>query len=166
MLKLRTWFKATGIVHWTTLPVVSAEKYLGLWFTADLSFTKQLRSSLSKGTALLNAVSPLLRDGRISARAKLDLIRMHLLPVVTYASEVWVPSSLAEKDIVRRLDGLLARTLKLAFKPSACGYGARKLLLWHLHRALLPEVLHHDCKMPSFTDSQSCALLRLSLIHI
>ena len=71
---------------------------------------------------------------------------MHLLPVLTYASEVWVPSSLAEKDLVRRLDGLLARALKLAFKPSACGYGARKLPLWHryLHRALLQEVLQHD----------------------
>ena len=68
---------ASPVCYWgdALLPVVLAEKYLGLWFTADLSFTKQLGSSLSKGTALLNAVSPLLRDGRISARAKLDLIR-------------------------------------------------------------------------------------------
>jgi hypothetical protein len=145
------------------LPDTEEEKYLGVWLTQDQSMTKHLRSVLSKGAAVLYAVRPLLHSSKLCLSVKLDILRSHVLPVMTYACESWTASSKPELALVAKIDTLLMTALKTALTPSFCkrhvtGTGLYK---WEYMRAVKLQVAKHDCSMPSFSDEQDSAKLRM-----
>jgi hypothetical protein len=68
----------------TKLPERQSVKYLGIWFTADCTWTLQASEALAKGRRAFYKWRPIFEHPRLHVSVKLEALRSYLLPVVTY----------------------------------------------------------------------------------
>ena len=75
------------------LKVVKKYKYLGIWFTSDLSWHEHVRVVLSKVARKTKALGTLFANHRVPARAKALVWLASARPNLEYGSEVWEPTA-------------------------------------------------------------------------
>ena len=82
------------------LEIVSTEKDLGVYFTDNLTWNKQVNEQCTKASRLLGYVrrnTRLVKSNTVRRLAYLTLVRSHL----GYATQVWSPQSI---DLIRKLE--------------------------------------------------------------
>ena len=72
--------------------MVGKYKYLGIWFTSDLSWHEHISVVLSKVASKTRALSKLFSNKRVPARAKVLVWLASARPNLEYGSEVWTPT--------------------------------------------------------------------------
>jgi hypothetical protein len=73
------------------LPVRRSVKYLGIWFNDDCTWTLQATEAQAKGRRAMYKWRPVFEHPHLHVSVELEALRTYLLPVVTYAMEVWAP---------------------------------------------------------------------------
>jgi hypothetical protein len=71
------------------LPVVHKYKYLGVWFTSDLTWTLHHGETLRKVTGRSNTLHTFLANNRILVRAKTMVWLAQARPLLEYGGETW-----------------------------------------------------------------------------
>jgi hypothetical protein len=77
----------------TRLKTVSTYKYLGIWFSHDLSWSTHVQVTLDKARKKTAALSSYFRNSRVPASAKTMVWLSYVRPVLEYGCEVWVPKA-------------------------------------------------------------------------
>ena len=96
--------------------VVQKYKYLGLWFTHDLSWSAHVAATLNKSRKKTQSLSTMMRNKRIPVRAKLLVWLSYVRPTLEYGAEVWTPSPKESRRIESTQTQAGARILKLNTK--------------------------------------------------
>ena len=102
-------------VDGTLIPPTDSMKILGLIFSSDLSWTKNVNKSINSANSLLYAFRYLNR--KVTRKQFCNLIQAHFVSRLSYASQVW--SGNLTYSARKRLDGCfykMIRLLKFDFK--------------------------------------------------
>ena len=110
----------------TPLKVVNKYKYLGIWFTSDLSWHEHIRVVLAKVAGKTKALGTLFANHRVPSRAKALVWLASARPNLEYGSEVWEPT-LAE---AKKLESAQTQAGNLMFSTNSKtnGHAVRALL--------------------------------------
>jgi hypothetical protein len=95
------------------LKVVRKYKYLGIWFTEDLSWREHIKVVLAKVEKRTQGLGKVLRNKFIPVRAKALVWLAHVRPLLEYGAEVWHPNDKQYKSLAAKLHNACRLTLRL-----------------------------------------------------
>ena len=124
-----------------TLPFETKTKNLGVHITQDLTWSDHIKRVKSQGWHKLKQYKQMLSNPKIHLRAKLQTTRTKLLPSLTYAMEVWTPTTDKEWTQLNELTAIIDRALILA----VAGYKGNN---WHARRCFKMPVLRALLRIP------------------
>ena len=110
----------------TRLKVVKAYKYLGIWFTDDLSWREHVRVTLAKASKKSASLGQFFGNSRVPARAKTLVWLSFVRPVLEYGSEVWTPTAREKLQLEAIQTNAGVKIFKLNKKTS--GFAVRALM--------------------------------------
>ena len=110
----------------TPLKVVNKYKYLGIWFTSDLSWHEHIHVVLAKVAGKTKALGTLFANHSVPGRTKALVWLANARPNLEYGSEVWEPT-LAE---AKKLESAQIQAGNLMFSTNSKtnGHAVRALL--------------------------------------
>ena len=146
-------WRGTDIEHQET------ESLLGITITPTLSWLPQIARALRNGKFALHNWRPLLRSATLSVDLKLQMIKTHIVPAMSYGLSVWFPCTATERKEFHKLTTVLTDALKECLGAS----WARRQ--GHLTRGMKGDVLLADFGLPSMQTESEAAHLRFYYKH-
>ena len=139
----------------TPLPVTQTEKYLGVRVSSEGTWAAHLQAKLGAGRQALAAWRPVFRNRRITCRAKLAVLRTHILPTIAYGLEVITPAGPGDQAALADLTGFVHKCLDEV-------YGIVGRRAWRLRRCVHRDVLYLDSACMTVLDSLQAAHVRFA----
>ena len=111
-LKQDTEVQHTFTCRESELKQVKEYKYLGIYFTHNLSWGRHIEEAIAKATKRTDMMRGLLCNSRVSTNAKFLVWKAYVRPLLDYGGEVWEPT----QDQARKLEAVQTRAGVLGLK--------------------------------------------------
>ena len=125
----------------TELKRVETFKYLGLHFHESGCWEEHVKQKAHNANVAFIKWSPVLASPRLSVALKLNVIKTHIVPIMSFAMEVWSPEQVSDgKKLLEPFKAVYDKACRLA-----CGvHRTRDSKGWQKRRGVSMEVLRAD----------------------
>ena len=128
---------------WADVPLqrVATYKYLGLHLHESGGWDEHVAQTARKANVAFLTWAPVLASPRLSVALKLTVIKTRIIPILTYAMEVWSPAEVSSAaEALKPLQDVCDKACRLA-----CGlHRTKHSKAWHKQRGVSMAVLRAD----------------------